>query len=65
MRKLGFSESHWSDKFWSSADGIMVSIYGAGSMARIVLNGKAVGECALDDLAARIDALRHIERPAQ
>ena len=34
MRGLGFSESKLSDKFWNSADGIEVSIYGAGSMAR-------------------------------
>lgn len=58
MRHLGFSESNWSDKFWRSADGIEVSIYGAGSMARISLQDKPQGECELDKLPERIDALR-------
>ena len=39
MRKLGLSESNWSDKIWRSADKIEVSIFGAGSMARILLGG--------------------------
>lgn len=58
MRGLGFSESKWSDKFWNSADGIEVSIYGAGSMARLSLADAPQGECELDQLAERIDALR-------
>lgn len=58
MRQLGFSMSHWSDKFWNSADGIEVSIYGAGSRARISRGGELDGECALDRLGAYIDALR-------
>lgn len=53
MRGLGFSMSKWSDKFWNSADGIEVSIFGTGSMARI-----GNDECALDNLAERIDAIR-------
>lgn len=58
MRDLGFSMSHWSDKFWHSPDGIEVSIYGAGSMARIRIAGTESGECALGDLPARLDAMR-------
>lgn len=58
MRRLGFSMSNWSDKFWNSADGIEVSIYGAGSMARISRADAPHGECELDDLPGRVDALR-------
>lgn len=58
MRGLGFSMSNWSDKFWRSADGIEVSIFGAGSMARTSLAGDPKGECELDKLGAQIDALR-------
>ena len=58
MRKLGLSESKWSDKFWRSADGIEVLIFGAGSMARISLNDVPQGECELDKLGERIDLLR-------
>lgn len=58
MRGLGFSESSWSDKFWRSADGIEVSIFGTGSMARLSLNGESYCECPLDGLAENIAALR-------
>lgn len=59
MRGLGFSMSNWSDKFWKSADGIEVSIYGAGSMARVSLKDVPHGECELGQLRERIAALRH------
>jgi hypothetical protein len=58
MRGLGFSMSNWSDKFWQSPDKIEVSIFGAGSKARISLAGEARGECAMDELSGRIGALR-------
>lgn len=58
MRNLGFSESHWSDKFWHSADRIDVSIYGAGSMARLTVQGFPQGECPLDELSVRIADIR-------
>lgn len=58
MRNLGFSMSSWSDKLWHSADSINVSIYGAGSMARISLGDVPHGECELSQLRERIDALR-------
>lgn len=61
MRQLGFSESNWSDKFWQSADGIQVSIYGAGSQARIMFGGVLQDECALDNLSERIDAFRNMK----
>ncbi len=59
MRGLGFSMSNWSDKIWNSADGIEVRIFGAGSMANISLAGEPKDDCELDNLAERIDALRH------
>lgn len=59
MRGLGFSMSHWSDKFWNSADKIEVSIFGAGSMARISVEGHAKGECELDKLAEQVNVLRN------
>ncbi len=58
MRQLGFSESNWSDKVWRSADGLEVTIYGAGSMAR-VLHGNDRGECKLDDLGSHIRSIRN------
>jgi hypothetical protein len=64
MRHLGFSMSNWSDKFWHSADRIEVSIFGAGSMARVSLAGAPMGECELDKLGERVDALR-CPSPAQ
>jgi hypothetical protein len=58
MRRLGFSESNWSDKFWHSADKIEVAIYGAGSMARVSLAGSPKFECELGKLGERINELR-------
>lgn len=59
MRSLGFSMATFGDKTWTSADKITVHIYGAGSMARIT-DEAHIGavECALDELAERIDTLR-------
>jgi len=59
MRQLGFSESNWSDKIWKSADGIEITIFGAGSMARVSVAGAAKGECELDKLSEHIDAIRN------
>ena len=64
IRSLGFSMSNWSDKFWHSADGIQISIYGAGSMARYSVAGQDDGECELIELKERIDTLRLIRRAA-
>jgi hypothetical protein len=58
MRELGFSMSHWSDKFWDGPDKIEVSIYGAGSMARIYVEGSLKSECALDNLGDQLAAIR-------
>lgn len=60
MRGLGFSMSDFSDKFWNSQDGIEVSIFGAGSMARVGPRHDASKflECRLDDLSERINELR-------
>jgi len=51
MRHLGFSEWNWSDKYYRSADGIEVHIYGAGSMARVKVKEAAWFECELDNLS--------------
>ena len=61
MHKLGLSESNWSDKIWRSADQIEVSIFGAGSMARISLGGVPKGECELGKLGEQINALRQMD----
>jgi hypothetical protein len=58
MRRLGFTESNWSDKSWRSADGIYVMIYGAGSMARVSLEDIPKGECKLADLSDHIALIR-------
>ena len=58
LRSLGFSMSNWSDKFWHSADGIEVRIYGAGSMASYSHNGGPRGECEMSELSELITALR-------
>ncbi len=58
MRGLGFSIAKWTDKVWNSGDGIEVSIFGTGSMARISVAGTPKGECELGKLGEQIDALR-------
>lgn len=58
MRGLGFSESKWSDKCWTSADGIKVGIYGAGSMVHIMAGCQHIGNCELDKLEDRLRELR-------
>ena len=62
MRDLGFSVANWTDKVWNSADGIEVSIYGAGSMARISVGDGPRIECELDQLRERIGAIRQPAR---
>ncbi len=62
MRRLGLSESNWSDKFWRGADGIEVSIFGAGSMARITVAGQPKGECELNELGEQINAIRQVAK---
>jgi hypothetical protein len=57
MRDLGLSRV-WGDKHYRSADGMDIHIYGAGSMARVMI-GDVVRECELDDLHEMIAALRH------
>ena len=64
MRSLGFSMSNWSDKFWHSADGIEVSIYGAGSRARLSLADVPCGEYEIGQLRGAVDALRLSRRAA-
>jgi hypothetical protein len=61
MRGLGFSMAKWTDKVWNSADGIEVSIFGTGSMARVGLAGMPKGECKLDNLSKHISTLRKLK----
>ena len=35
LREHGFTMGRYSDKLWTRSDGMEVSVYGAGSMARI------------------------------
>jgi hypothetical protein len=53
MTSLGFSMSKHSDKEWTSADGLTVRIFGAGSRAMI-----GAAEMPLDDLAGFVRGLR-------
>lgn len=46
MRRLGFNMSKFSDKVWQRLDGKEVSIFGAGSMARIGKDEMPLGELA-------------------
>ena len=49
LRDRGFVMSKWSDKVWERADGVTVSVYGAGSMARVTAkNGEIIADAPLD-----------------
>ena len=48
MRQHGYVMSDWSDKHWRRADGIEASIYGTGSMVRIIKDGKVIEDDELD-----------------
>lgn len=42
LRDHGYVMSTWSDKEWTRADGVHLSVYGAGSMARVYDNRNVV-----------------------
>jgi hypothetical protein len=49
LRDRGFVMSKWSDKVWHRADGVTVSVYGAGSMAQVTgKNGELIADAPLD-----------------
>ena len=49
LRSKGFVMSKWSDKVWERADGVKVSVYGAGSMAYVTgKNGELLADAPLD-----------------
>ena len=48
LRGKGFLMSERSDKVWERADGVVVSVYGAGSMARVTKNGELLADAPLD-----------------
>ena len=56
MRQHGFMESRWSDKVWHRADGIQATIYGAGSMLRIVKDGAVVAEDTIQAAMRQVHA---------
>ena len=48
---LGYHESDWTDKQWHHPDGRMLHLYGAGSMARVIVGGRVIKDCPLGDIA--------------
>lgn len=50
MHHNGFQMSKHSDKCWTRFDGVEVHIYGAGSMAMVLKDGKKVEEGKLDEV---------------
>ncbi len=48
LRSKGFLMSKHSDKVWERADGVVVSVYGAGSMAQVTKNGELLADAPLD-----------------
>ena len=56
LRDLQFTMSPFSDKHWTRLDGIELDLYGAGSMARVYVNGTAYQDCPLADVAEAIKA---------
>ena len=59
LRQHGFLQSKWSDKVWERADGVVVSVYGAGSMARVTRDGEILAD---DNLERAIKGLRRSYR---
>jgi hypothetical protein len=57
MRDLNLSRV-WGYKHYRSADGIDVHIYGAGSMARVMREGRPPEEIELGNLSLRLAELR-------
>ena len=54
LRSHGFVMARYSDKLWTRADGTEVSIYGAGSMARVHnCKGKLVADAPLAEAIAK------------
>ena len=50
LRGLQFTMSKHSDKHWTRLDGLELHLYGAGSMARLYVDGKLVKDCPLGDV---------------
>lgn len=65
MRSLDFSMAKFSDKTWTSRDGITVQIYGAGSMARVSIANKSCGEYKLNELSTIISSFRTLQHKAK
>lgn len=49
LRNRGFIMSNWSDKHWERADGLHVHVYGTGSRARCLKDGKVIADGPLDE----------------
>lgn len=50
LTECGFTMSKWSDKRWTSPTGMVLQLYGAGSMARVYEGDKLVADCPLGDI---------------
>ena len=49
MRDHGFVMSKWSDKIWERADGVQASIYGTGSMLRLVKDAQVIADAPIQE----------------
>lgn len=57
LTKHGFVVSAHSDKFWTRADGVTLSLYGSGSMASIRRADKSpVADTQLEDAVTALEA---------
>jgi hypothetical protein len=62
MRYNGFEMSNWSDKAWSSADGLQARVYGAGSMCQVTeKDGAKVADDPLTVAMSKVAAYRRGE----
>lgn len=55
LRDHGFVMARYSDKLWTRADGLEVTVYGTGSMARIHnKDGKIIADAPLAEALAKV-----------
>lgn len=56
LRDHGFVMGRYSDKLWTRADGLEVSVYGAGSMARVHnKDGKIIADAPLAEAVGKLE----------
>ena len=55
LRGHGFVMARYSDKLWTRADGLELTVYGAGSMARVHnKDGKIIADAPLAEAVAKV-----------